>query len=404
MKENLIRKVKELLVTPEDEYHDFKYQWYSPNDKSEFIKDIFSFVNTTHHEDCYLIIGVDDNKNIVGVKNDKNRLNTQKITDYLHQLPIANSQIPKISVNTLTIDSHEIDVIVIKDTSDVPIYLTEDKHPKGAPRPIHAGQIFVRENDTNTPINRSASDYQVERLWKKRFGLDLPILDQYKVKLRDLDNWKYFEGDEVGLRYDVDPDYCIYIKEDKEGRNKIQSYCLGQMRPSIDWRKVLLKYKDKVIFEELGVYMDNFSFFTIAPELGVIPPSDMDALTFQYFITDSLKYLLEQLFISKKYYELSPGKDQKERLFQRIVIFKDNDQKERVLERLSRKKDYIKNHSTLTKEEQERYKSIVIFNLGKDAYEANPDYINRMCREAKVSQFIKVYLEDMVNLGSISNK
>ena len=80
--------INDLLATSEDEYHDFKEQWYSLNDKAELIKDIFSFVNTAHHKDCYLIMGVSDNHKTVGIENDENRLNTQKLTDFLHSLPV----------------------------------------------------------------------------------------------------------------------------------------------------------------------------------------------------------------------------------------------------------------------------------------------------------------------------
>ena len=208
--------INKLLTTAEDEYHDFKAQWYSKNDRAELIKDIFSFVNTSHHKDCYLIIGVNDNHEVVGVENDSNRLNTQKITDFLHSLPIANAHTPKIKVTPITVENHTVDVIVIKDTLDVPVYLDEDKRPKYANRPIHAGQIFARENDTNTPIDESASDYLVQRLWKKRFGLDLTIQQQYVSKLKDVNNWEYFEADKIGFLYNVDPDYCMFLEEDDE--------------------------------------------------------------------------------------------------------------------------------------------------------------------------------------------
>lgn len=123
--------INDLLATSEDEYHDFKEQWYSLNDKAELIKDIFSFVNTAHHKDCYLIMGVSDNHKAVGIENDENRLNTQKLTDFLHSLPIANSHTPKVKVESVTIKGHLIDIIIIKDTIDVPVYLEEDKRPMG---------------------------------------------------------------------------------------------------------------------------------------------------------------------------------------------------------------------------------------------------------------------------------
>lgn len=51
--------ITKLLNTPEDEYHDFKQKWHSDN--SELVRDILNFVNTIHHEDCYIIFGVSDN-------------------------------------------------------------------------------------------------------------------------------------------------------------------------------------------------------------------------------------------------------------------------------------------------------------------------------------------------------
>ena len=45
-----MKLINELLTTPEDEYHDFKAQWYEQYTKAELIKDIFSFVNTSHHK------------------------------------------------------------------------------------------------------------------------------------------------------------------------------------------------------------------------------------------------------------------------------------------------------------------------------------------------------------------
>lgn len=126
-----MKTIAQLLSTPEDEYHDFKMKWYSTEDRAEMVRDIFSFANTAHHEDCYLIIGVDDKRHVVGIENDENRLNTQKITDFLHGLPIANLSIPRVIINSIKLNNHIVDVMVIKDTQDVPVYLSKDKQFKG---------------------------------------------------------------------------------------------------------------------------------------------------------------------------------------------------------------------------------------------------------------------------------
>lgn len=161
-------KIRNLIRLDEDEYHDFKLEWYTKHQKDEMIKDIFSFVNTFHHQDCYVIIGVrDSDHKIIGVENDEHRLNTEKLTSYLDMLPIANQSIPRVLVKTIKLDGHDVDVIVIKNTNDVPLYLSEDYHPSTCKYSIKAGQIFVRLNDRETDIRKTARDYQTEKLWKK---------------------------------------------------------------------------------------------------------------------------------------------------------------------------------------------------------------------------------------------
>lgn len=386
--------INNLLATPEDEYHDFKAQWYTPYDKAELIKDIFSFVNTDHHKDCYLLIGIDDNHKVIGIENDENRLNTQQLTDFLHSLPIANSHTPKVVVQSIQLDKHSIDVIVIKETTDVPVYLDEDKHPKQAKRPIHAGQIFARENDTNTPISDSASDYLVERLWKKRFGEDLSIKEQYKVKLSDFQHWEYFELDNVGFRHTMNPDFCMYLEEDKDNRYKSESYTLGQVRLDMSWNKLLLKYRNSTIDEFLVVFMDGVRFMTVVPNLGSINPMANDLLTFQYYLADSLDYAVEKLILNMNKVAITPDYGSKIQLLSRIVIFNDYNQLKQVTSELNQHYDDIKKKCTPTKEQLELCRGALSMDFKKSDPEMQEGHIEIMCEESNVGQFINKYLKN----------
>lgn len=70
-----------LITTREDHRHDFKEEWYGRNEKAEIARDILSFVNTTHHKDCYIFIGISDELEIVGVDpNDSNRKNQNDLS------------------------------------------------------------------------------------------------------------------------------------------------------------------------------------------------------------------------------------------------------------------------------------------------------------------------------------
>lgn len=387
-----MESINDLLAKPEDEYHDFKDQWYKQYDKAELIKDIFSFVNTDHHKDCYLIIGVDDNHDVTGVEDDPNRLNTQKLTDYLHSLPIANSHTPKVIVQSIEVSGHTIDIIVIKDTNDVPVYLDKNKQPKQS-KCIHAGQIFARENDTNTPIDESASDYLVQRLWKKRFSLDLTIQQQYVSKLKDVNNWEYFETDKIGFLYNVDPDYCMFLEEDDENRYKVESYALGQFRARMDWQKLVLKYRNRTISEFLVVFLDGARFMTLTPNLGSINPLSDNLLTFQYFIADTLEYTVERLFLSMKQGPTAPDGLQKFNLFQRVVVFENKDQKAQVLNELSGMQDCIEKQCNPTQEEIASCHSLLKMDFNSQDTEITKSNIEHMCKEANVSQFIIRYLK-----------
>ena len=44
---------------------------------------------------------------------------------------------------------------------------------------VHSSNIYIRRNDSNTPINKCATEIEIEKLWRKRFGLDLSVQDKF---------------------------------------------------------------------------------------------------------------------------------------------------------------------------------------------------------------------------------
>lgn len=327
--------ITKLICEDEDEYHDFKEEWYVQNKKDEMIKDIFSFVNTAHHHDCYLIMGVknDLDHTIVGIENDKNRYNTQKLTDYLGYLPIANCETPVVRVESLPIEQHTIDVIIIKDFNQVPVYLTKQYRPKKCENIIQPGQIFCRLNDTNTAINQTAKDYQVRKLWKKRFRLDLSPIEQYKYKLSDITNWEYSEDGEKRFLYEFDPDYCIYLVDDidKASRYKIQSYSLSQNRARVNWETLNLMYKDRLIKSFTVVYLDQYRFLTVYPQESCLESSYNSMLVYRFILADSIDFYVEKFLLNQKNaFSPSPDSFQKDKLLKSIVVFKDIEQKNNI--------------------------------------------------------------------------
>ena len=86
----------------ENDHWDFKEEWYS--NKGELLRDIMNLVNTVHHDNCYIIIGVDDSGKMVGVTNDSNVMNRQQLQDFLRSKPFAQNWYPQTDVESFQIN------------------------------------------------------------------------------------------------------------------------------------------------------------------------------------------------------------------------------------------------------------------------------------------------------------
>lgn len=297
-----LSELENWVSIPEDDHHDFKEQWYHKGQKPEMIKDIFSFVNTDHHDDCFLILGVDDDRNIIGVEDEGNeRLNQQQLIDFVRSLPISGDFIPQLKIETVQCDNHEVDVIRIVDSFNVPIYLGHRWNEKGIhTNVINAGQIFVREQDVNTARNSTADYNQVQKLWMKHFRMDLSIESKYKYVLSDIKHWSYTEFDGFVFRYNLDPDFYMELVEDDMERNKIEAYSIGQFKMKMGWQYLNLKFRQSTIDQFLVVWLDGARCLAVTPNMSILKNgmSVDDSKTYYYFIDDSLDGKIQKLFES----------------------------------------------------------------------------------------------------------
>lgn len=79
MKSNLEMKIYNLIGSKtEGDYWDFKQEWHKDNER--LLHDILCFANTVHDRDCYIIIGVSDAGEIIGL-NEQNRVKQAGIGD-----------------------------------------------------------------------------------------------------------------------------------------------------------------------------------------------------------------------------------------------------------------------------------------------------------------------------------
>lgn len=143
----------------EDYFYDFK-QCMSGN-TGDLLHDILCLLNNTENRDAYLIIGVTDSYEVIGV--DEN-CKSNNLFDFLKTIKFAGNHMPNIEFKQLYYKYHKIAVIVCKSSTDVPYYILEEH--KG----VHPNQIYTRLGDTNTPKNRHADYPAVEKLWRIHFS------------------------------------------------------------------------------------------------------------------------------------------------------------------------------------------------------------------------------------------
>lgn len=313
----------------EGEFWDFKREWYKPEKKVDLLVDVMNMVNTINHQDCYIIIGVDDKTGkVIGVDQDKHRMNRQLLQNFLRSKPFAQNYYPRTDVNTFKIYSEslkknvEIDVITIFNENCVPIYLAKNASIKQN-RPLSPGLIYSRVGDSNTERDKSTTDDQMEKLWRKRFHLDVSIYDRFKFSMQNPEQWEKIERIEsLNQRYiwTVNPDFVIEIttSPDNQGKVLVTEYSCSQINVKLDWYKCRLIYKNNIILEKWCNSICGSRLLVICPIMGGIYPLNA---RFHYYIVDSLEYTISNFLIQKDNITLQ---DQFYKKFTKNILYFEN--------------------------------------------------------------------------------
>ncbi|WP_155287691.1 RNA-binding domain-containing protein [Lacticaseibacillus zhaodongensis] len=306
-----IQELWEWLDKPEDDRHDFKECWYKPGQTEEFVKDIFSFVNVTHHDDCFLIIGVTDQvHSVTGVENDPNRMTQQNLIDFIHTLPIAGEYVPQLKLETVVWNnSHSVDVIRIVNTDNVPVFLNKRWNAIGnklnadatvkmgkiyTRNDIREEQVFAREGDVNTARDKNAEYHQIEQLWRKHFRIDQPIAERYKYVLSNTDNWSYYENEKTGFLYNLDPDFNMVIESDDDPVAEAESFSINFDDPRIEWETLNLKFRQITIARMQLASLDGARLTFVVPK--VTSPDGLEAKHFyRYYVEGTLEAAVQNL-------------------------------------------------------------------------------------------------------------
>ncbi len=299
--------VEELISTGrEDDWWDFKQCHY--NDRAALLHDIICLANNRANKDAYLILGVkDETFEIVGVENDPKRKNQQNIVDFLRIPNFAGQTRPRVEVRTVMINNHEVDVFIIKNSTDVPYYLVEDytdrnfaKETSKKGKIVKAFHIYTRVMDNNTPIDKNADIRDVEYLWRKRFGLVQTPLEHIKVLLSKPCDWI---EENYHYYHKLFPQYTIFVEHEetedglsKEGHRMFYHHV--QTDTSAYYGTIKISHYGTQLFSCQSTDIDGHRMTVPCPVSEYIPYrsyGDYD-IFMKYYIVDSFEYLLLKFF------------------------------------------------------------------------------------------------------------
>lgn len=283
----------------EDDWWDFKREHH--HDKAELVHDILCMANNRPRRDSYIIFGIDNETfSVVGIESDTYRRNQQGITDILRNITFAGSVRPRIEIQTITLDNHEIDVLIIKDSPDVPYYLEkeyQDKNLKNADekkyrkivKPYH---IYTRVVDNNTAIDKQADMNDVEFLWRKRFGIELPIMERLHILLSETNKWIFDWGNKKYCYHIEYPEFqMIQVDDVEQGWYPAAAFythpVMHLARLNITYHSTVIYETELWVFDQLRKYLPKAENYSIEQQVN---------FCYTYYMLDSIEGKLLQIF------------------------------------------------------------------------------------------------------------
>lgn len=340
---------------------DFKEKWHTS--KALLLHDVLNMANNETYEDSYIIIGVDENKDfsLVDVSTDINRYDQNRLNNLLRSTKavFAADNIPIVKLETIQIDDCIIDIIIIKSTDKVPYYLMEDYVESTSPSngkkdkiTVHSSNIYIRRNDSNTPINKCATEIEIEKLWRKRFGLDLSVQDKFVKILSKKEDWDDYE--DIYFHKFI-PDFSFKIKlEDCNDTYHRISYSYRQCDNNQHTYILEYYFRNLKIGEFLVDLLDGGRMTFVRPNTGYITAYDSsgrNTYSYLYFIKDDARSKINDILVDLNNFDHKSIMN----IIKDYVIFFDNEEQ---------------------KNEYDKYVSENITSILNDSKNLNEKYVN----------------------------
>lgn len=289
----------------EGSYWDFKYEWYKKDNNERCLIDILCMANNLNDSDAYIFLGVEDKTfNIVGVDNDPNRRDTQRITDFLKSKKFLGDMRPNVCVKSFLYNNKTIDAIVVENSRNTPFMLKEDYGN------VKKGIVYTRIEDTNTPIDSLADIDKQEILWKKRFGIDKNIMERLNIVLDDWNNWGFYDSEcnfKQGFFSDENimfnrfyPEFNMKIIVDSERNWDKETIMCFYPNHNVTSYKCNVYYLNSLIYSFHLCYVDEFRKLLVVPKISYFYCNDK-IISFYYLTLDSIIGKIQRIFTSDNY-------------------------------------------------------------------------------------------------------
>lgn len=308
-------EIRQLIeLRQEGEYWDFKKEWHQ--NKPDLLHDIICMANNLSNHDGLIIIGVDEENDysICYVTNDSNRRRTQDIVSFLREKKFAGGIRPTVCVQPIFLRKNDIDVIVIKNDRNTPYYLTEQYQG------VFANNIYARIMDTNTPKNSSADINIIERLWKKRFGIDAAALDRALLFLQTPCDW--VDSDNGKKFYKYAPEFTLEENSAKDCRNDYEFYLFNQCDSRPRWYDINIYYHQTLLYSLGGAALDGGRCFTSTPRTDGITLYKESYrhwdISYKYFVKYSIEHIVHLFYITD---DMDEELTARQRFLECVLIF-----------------------------------------------------------------------------------
>lgn len=183
---------------------------------------------------------------------------------------------------------------------------------------VKAYHIYTRVVDNNTAIDKQADINDIEFLWRKRFGIDLPIMERLHILLSEADKW-VFDWENKKHCYHIDfPEFQIIQMEDLK-----QSWwpsAAFYAHPVMHFAKMNITYYNTVIYEtELWVFDQFRKYLPKAKNSSVCQQPNF---WYTYYTLDSIEEKILKIFTYG-----SCNISSREPNYNQMLIFEDEDDK-----------------------------------------------------------------------------